>query len=292
MRELLPQYQASLKARGHRPRGIKRYLEQVEQFAQFAESVRVERISPRLVLQFQMRIAERLSASTVGSTMSAVRSFFQWCIEMGYCNDDPTTYVTYPRRCHPLPRPLPDEQLKEVLCRLEDMPEPDSTTYWIWDRNRRVVRLLLYTGLRLDEARTLLWEHVNLEQKTIMVRNGKNGKDRTIPLHPELVKDFSTVVRVSACAVIPARPDGSMFTSGNGFGHIFDRWIPKNIGMRFTAHQLRHTFATSLLRHGADLESVRQLMGHASLETTQRYLLVDAAWLKNAVDCLPDLSDW
>jgi site-specific recombinase XerD len=290
--DLLADYQTALQARGHRPRGIKRYMEQVEQFATFAGKVCVHRVSTRLVIQFQMRIAERLSASTVGSTLSAVRSFFQWCVEMGYCDDDPTTGVTYPRRRNPLPRPLSSEQVRELLQKLDTVPETTSMIRWNWERNRRAVNLLLYTGLRLDEARTLLWEDVNLEQKTITVREGKGGKDRAIPLHPELVKDFSTLARLPQLSVIPARPDGRMFTSGNGFGHIFDRWMPKNTGMRFTAHQLRHTFATGLLRHGADLESVRQLMGHVALETTQRYLLLDSAWLKDAVDCLPDLNNW
>ena len=68
---------------------------------------------------------------------------------------------------------------------------------------------------------------------------------------------------------------------------VFNRWL-QPMGISITAHQFCHTFATQLLRNGADLESVRQLMGHSSLETTQRYLLLDSEWLQRAVDMLPD----
>lgn len=80
---------------------------------------------------------------------------------------------------------------------------------WFWERNRRMILLLIYSGLRLDEARMLLWKDVNVTQRTIRVRCGKGGKSRTIPLHRKLAEEFTQLERRPECAVIPTSPDGA-----------------------------------------------------------------------------------
>ena len=283
---LLPQFEIALTARGHRPRGIQRYMEQVGEFARFAGSVPVSRVSRRLIVQFQMHLSRRLSPSTVGSTLSAVRTFFQWCIEMGYRDDDPTFGIIYPRRVQTLPNPLHPDYIQEMIGYLNNTP-PDGHRRWIWQRNQRMFLLLLYSGLRLDEARLLCWSDVDLQQRTIIVRCGKYGRSRTVPLHQKLAREFRALERIPDHAVIPATPTGKPFANPKGIAHIFDRWLRRQ-GFRVTAHQLRHTFAVELLRNGADIRSIQEILGHASLETTQRYLKVDSAWSRQAIDLLPE----
>jgi integrase len=149
---------------------------------------------------------------------------------------------------------------------------------------------MLYAGLGISEAAALRWQDVDLEAGTLWVRDGKCGKDRSLPLHAVLLDELALVPvheRQSDHAVVGNR-DGS-FRTGKGLDHLFRRWLPR-LGISISAHRLRHSFATELLRHKADLLVIRDLLGHESLETTQIYLTADTAQKQAAVDLLP--SAW
>jgi site-specific recombinase XerD len=224
-------------------------------------------------------------------SLSALRSFFQWILEEELRADDPTTKLPWPKRRQTLPDALSRQQLRTLMYTINTPPE-DLTQHghWIWQRNRLVVLVMLRTGVRISEAVALQWHDVDLEQQTLRVRDGKGGKDRTIPLRKGIVTELRPWQSMDEeRAVLPAYPDGRSFASTKSMAHVFDRWLRAH-GIKITAHRLRHTFATELVRGGADLESIRRLLGHASLETTQRYLDVDADHLRGAVDHLPE--DW
>jgi site-specific recombinase XerD len=291
IKELLGDYQAALQSRGQRPRGIERYIGQLRNFAGWIGTTTVERITPKHVSRYQANLAQRCAPSSLQVSISALRSFFQWTIDEALRDDDPTVRLPWPKRQQTFPRGLSRQQVRHVRYTLDHPPDTLTTKQqWIWQRNRLVVLTLLRTGIRISEAVALQWKDIDLEQPTLRVRNGKGGKERTIPLRPSLVAELRQWQSTNPeHAVLPAYPDGRPFASAKSMGHIFDRWLPQR-GITITAHQLRHTFATELLRRGADLESVRILLGHTSLATTQCYLHVDADHLRDAMDCLPD--DW
>jgi site-specific recombinase XerD len=287
--DLLPQYEAVLKARGHLPRGRERYLGDLRKFAVFAGPIQVSRVTPKLISSFQSNLAKDHEPASLQVSLSALRSFFQWCVEAEHREDDPTERMPWAKRATTIPRSIRASLLGQIMHAIKTMSEGlTRLQQWKWQRNRRAVLLLFYTGVRISEAAALLWQDVDLSEQTVTVRDGKGGKSRTIRMHEVLIREFRRLDRHPEQAVLPSRPAGYPFKRGDLLGKaVFDNWL-RPMGFDVTAHRFRHTFATELLRNGADLESVRQLMGHASLETTQRYLLVDAEWLQQSIDRLPD----
>jgi site-specific recombinase XerD len=173
---------------------------------------------------------------------------------------------------------------------IEEPPDLEEDEQWYWQRNRRAIFLMLYAGLRISEACSLSWREIDLEQGSLMVRDGKNGKDRIVPINATLFQELQKVPvheRKNIFAVAGKRDGTGM--KRKGMTHIFDRWL-KDMGVDLTAHQLRHSFATQLMEAGVNLREIQELMGHESLETTQRYLMVSSERLRRAVDSLP--SEW
>lgn len=251
--------------------------------------IQVSRVTAKLINSFQSVQARDHEPSSLQSSLTSLRSFFAWCIEMEYCEHDPTERFAWIKRPVTLPQPVKKPLLEKIMRAINVLPDDlTGLQQWQWKRNRLTVLVLFYTGLRISEAAALLWRDVDLSERTITVRKGKRGKARTIPMHDVLVQECEPLAGDPEHAVLPARPAGYPFKRGDLLAKaVFDRWL-KPMGFNVTAHKFRHSFATELVRHGVDLESVRQLMGHASLETTQRYLLVDSEWLQQAVDKLPE----
>jgi site-specific recombinase XerD len=292
IKELLGDYQAALQSRGQRPRGIERYIGQLRDFARWMGSTAVERVTPKHISRYQAHLARRCAVGTVRFSICVLRSFFQWVVEEELRDDDPTVQQQVPKRAPTIPRIPSRQQLARMRRVLAVMPDGlTQKQQWIWKRNRLVVMLIRFTGVRISEATALRWADIDLEQRTLTVHEGKGGKSRTIPLHKTLLAELHSWQSANPeHAVLPAYTDGRGFASYKAMAHIFERWLPAQ-GVKLTAHQLRHAFATELLRKKADVREVQELLGHASLETTQRYLHVDAERLRAAIDHLPAWDD-
>jgi integrase/recombinase XerD len=130
---------------------------------------------------------------------------------------------------------------------------------------------------------------VDLDAAELVVRDGKGGKDRVVPIHAKLLGELRVAAAESRSPwAVAGKADGFALTS-KSMAHLFERWLPR-LGIEITAHQLRHSFATEMLRGGANLRDIQDLLGHANLSTTERYLMVSGARLRGAVDTLPE--DW
>lgn len=285
--QLLPAYRSALVARGYRPRGIQKYVEQLRAFVRFAgDEVRAEGISTALITRYQEHLAARCSAGTVGNALTVLRSFCRWTLTQGLRSDDPTLTVVWPRLRKPAPRALSQAELRRLLKAIE---EPDALTEaqcWLWGRNRRAVLLMLFAGLRISEAAALRWREIDLEAGVLLVIDGKGGKDRSVPIHPTLRVELERVAPTRPTWAVVGRRDHQVLTP-KSLAHLFERWLPA-LGVQISAHRLRHSFATELLRNGADLRAIQELLGHSSLETTQRYLMLGSRQLREAIDRLPD----
>jgi site-specific recombinase XerD len=172
---------------------------------------------------------------------------------------------------------------------------PDDLTErerWFWLRNRCFIFLMLFGGLRISEASALLWKYVDLESETLTIVDGKGGKDRVIPLHPVVVGELRIAAAergAKPSQAVAGKRDGAPLNHKSA-GHIFEIWLPRETGLRFGSHRLRHSFATELLRNGADLREIQELLGHKDPATTAIYTLVVPEKLRDAVAKLP--SDW
>lgn len=286
--DLFKEYRISRHADGWRPRGIAAYVRQLELFAEWlGESPTLADITRERVVEYKDDIGQRWEPPTISQALSAVRSFCRWTIDRGLRADDPTHKLRWPKRLESLPRALDSEEIA-ALWKAIQIPEElleDEPAYWWLRRNRRAIFLMLYAGLRISEVATLKWKDVDLKRRYLVVRQGKGGKDRTIPLHATLHAELLATKRQPPNDAVAGRPDGRPM-SAKSLAHIFERWLPAR-GVFISAHVLRHTFATELLRSGADLRAIQELMGHESLETTQRYLKNDADRLRGSIDGLP-----
>jgi integrase/recombinase XerD len=223
---------------------------------------------------------ERYRSSSVARAMSAVRSFHRSLAREGGAPGDPTAGVDRPRVGRSLPRPL---SLEEVA-RLLDGPR-DLTPAGL--RDRAILELLYGSGLRISELVGLDVDDVDLEEGSVRVV-GKGGKEREVPVGRAAREALGAYLAAGRPALASPRSRGALFLNQRG-GRLTrqgcalvlaGRVRAAGIRRRVTPHTLRHSFATHLLEGGADVRVVQELLGHASVATTQIYTLVTREHLR------------
>ena len=228
--------------------------------------------------QLAARRAEGLSNASAARELSALKQFIAFARAQAGMLDPSPPRMRGPRVKKGLPRPVtPDEAVGLAHAVDEDAAEP-----WIGARDRAVLLLLYGAGLRIAEALSLSGGASPLGE-TLMV-TGKGGKQRVVPILP-LVRD--AVADYAAKCPWPLGKTDALFRGAKG-GPLSQGMVQKAMARARTAlglppsatpHALRHSFATHLLSAGADLRSLQELLGHASLGSTQIYTKVDAAVL-------------
>lgn len=294
VRDLLDDYRADLVGRGRRPRGVAGYVSEAKRLLDWLRPgapVAPSDLTPAALTRWRNERAVTLAPATVHADLCVARSFCRFLIAQGHLAADPTAGITFPKPRPRAPRALRPEQVRAMLAALE-IPRRRGEHRHTAERARLGVYLFLYTGLRLAEVAALTWGDVDIEGGTVVVQEGKGGKPRAVPIHPVL-----SVQLAAAALAVPAGelgPERAVIGNRDGtamhpksVADIFSRWL-KARGVTITAHQLRHTFATTMLRAGAPLPDIQHALGHSSLETTQVYLLVDAGHLRRAVGMLPE----
>ncbi len=220
---------------------------------------------------------------SLARSLSAVKSFYRWLAEReGF---EPTAILSTrsPKFQRKLPRPLEEAAASAMI----DTVELQSTEPWVAARDAAVVTLLYGCGLRISEALSLTGSDVPLP--AVLRILGKGGKERIVPVIPAARDAVATYV---ALCPYPTASDTAIFRAIRG-GVLSPRAIQKvmekarmQLGLPATAtpHAMRHSFATHLLAAGGDLRSIQELLGHASLSTTQAYTAVDAAHLMSVYE--------
>lgn len=211
-----------------------------------------------------------LTAATVNGRLSAVRSFYRFALKKGLVENDPAHTITGPKREKPLPKFIREKDMDRLL-----QPEMWGDTYK--DICARTIILLFYeTGMRVGELVMLDDEMVDLDNRQLKV-TGKRNKQRIIPFGAELEQALRDFVRLRDEQV--ERTEKGFFVTSKGQRVTYEqvrRMVKNHLGrvttqQKRTPHVLRHTFATTMLNHEAGLESVKQLLGHESLATTEIY---------------------
>lgn len=211
-----------------------------------------------------------LTAATVNGRLSAVRSFYRFALKKGLVENDPAHMITGPKKEKPLPKFIREKDMERLL-----QPEMWGDTYK--DICARTIILLFYeTGMRVGELVMLDDEMVDLDNRQLKV-TGKRDKQRIIPFGAELEQALRDFVRLRDEQV--ERTEKGFFVTEKGQRVTYEqvrRMVKNHLGrvttqQKRTPHVLRHTFATTMLNHEAGLESVKQLLGHESLATTEIY---------------------
>jgi integrase/recombinase XerC len=219
-----------------------------------------------------------LGARSLARALSAVKSFFRWLGEREGFEPTAVLAARSPKYTRKLPRPLAEDAARALI----DRVEVQAKDGWVAARDVAVVTLLYGCGLRISEALGLTGADAPLPE--VLRIRGKGDKERLVPVLPA-ARD--AVDRYLALCPHPQEPGAPLFRGVRG-GALNPRLVAKvmeqarmQLGLPSTAtpHALRHSFATHLLSAGGDLRAIQELLGHASLSTTQAYTAVDTARL-------------
>ena len=215
----------------------------------------------------------KFASRSLARSMSGLRAFFRWLETEEVASNRTIRQVALPKVPHGIPRPLTVEKAAAVV----DGGRAAEVD-WIAARNGAVLLLLYGSGLRISEALAVVRK--GAEARDVLLVAGKGGRERLVPVLPITQ---AAITRYIELCPYPLAPDGPLFLGAKG-GRLSPRIVQlamermrSALGLPDTAtpHALRHSFATHLLGAGADLRQIQELLGHASLSTTQVYTEVD-----------------
>ena len=263
------------------PRTVEAYAEDLAQFTAYLDgtlgrAARPEDVDHLLIRGFLAELHGRgLKKTSSARKLAALRTFFRYLCREGRLSANPAKLLLTPRRERRIPTVLEEGQVERLL----DVPGDGAAAV----RARAILELLYATGIRCAELVALDTAELDLESRTLRVL-GKGSKERVVL--------FGGRAREAVRAWLSVRPaprpaSDALFLNARG-GRLSDRSVRALVAARVKAvalerrcspHTLRHSFATHLLTRGADLRAIQELLGHASLSTTQRYTHVDTRHL-------------
>ncbi len=210
------------------------------------------------------------SAASVNRRLSALRSYFKFALAKKLCVADPTVRIVGPKKSKALPYFVKENDMERLL---DDISFPDT---FEGIRNHLILEMFYGTGMRLSELTSLDCSDIDRSGKKVKV-TGKRDKQRIIPLAPQLLALVEAYLQKRAMAV--GCSGGALYVDAKG-KRLSNSQVRKIVNEELSLvttmkkrspHVLRHSFATAMLNHGADIEAVRKLLGHESLATTEIY---------------------
>lgn len=224
---------------------------------------------------------EGLTAKSINRKISTLKSFFKYQVKLGEVKQTPMAKVVAPKSEKRLPNFVAD---KDIHTLFEHVEFPDT---WKGQTERLLLQLFYQTGMRLSEAIHLKETNINFSNSTLKVL-GKGNKERVIPVQPELKKEIQLYLEKKKTEFTDSLPD-TLLVSEKG-KPLQPRAVYTSVKsylslvttiQKRSPHVLRHTFATHLMNNGADLNAVKELLGHSSLAATQVYTHNTIEKLKN-----------
>jgi site-specific recombinase XerD len=277
---------------GLSPKSIAAYGGALKQFRAWclAQDLPLEpdAVAARHVLEYleHLRRDRDNGAAAVNRTVTILRNFYRAIVAMGYLDPRANPLVGFPK-IKAAPRKLPVVLDGEEISRLLGAVAPRTI---LGVRDRAIVALLYGTGIRASECAQLREARVDLRAQTVTVR-GKGGHERTVPFNDEVLAFLKEYIQVRGSQL----PQAPFFRSKRGKnisrGTIYERI--RTLGRRariskpLSPHRLRHTFASHLVREGINLITIRDLLGHRQITSTQIYLHVTARDLRSAAEKHP-----
>ena len=254
------------------PNTVEAYRRDLEQFAAFVRNdqesaVAVTAVGHLLIRRYLALLHKEQKKSTIGRKLAAIRSFFRYLLRQGVVAANPAELVSTPKREKRLPYHLNIDEVTTLV-------EAPAGSNLLPTRDRAILETLYSCGIRVSELTGLNVGGADLEGKTVRVL-GKGGKERIVPLgsHAAHALEEYLTARNSPSLETPLflNARGGRLTR-RSVARIIDRYILHLASMKkVSPHTLRHTFATHLLEGGVDLRAIQELLGHASLSTTQKY---------------------
>ncbi|HTE27839.1 tyrosine-type recombinase/integrase [Flavitalea sp.] len=255
---------------------VRAYQDDLAQLIEFTaaqfEETDPRRLSPAFVRSWLASLKEqKLSARSINRKISSARAFFKYLMRTGILTHSPMTNVTAPKIARRLPGFVEEKDMGTLLTHVEF---PDT---WKGKTDRLLLDIFYNTGMRLSELMNLKESQVNLNAKSIKVL-GKGNKERVIPVSRDLTERISQYIEVKK-TLIPGNGGPILLVNDKG-KKLYPKYLYLTVkhylslittSDRKSPHILRHSFATHLSNNGADINAVKELLGHASLSSTQIY---------------------
>ena len=274
------------------PETVRAYETDLRQFGQFLRDEHCNGVAPgpRGIDNLAVRgfvahqIRRGLSKTSVARKLSSVRSFLRYAVRDGRVDVNVAEGVPTPRTPQPLPRTL---TVDETFALLDTIQGDDEVSR----RDRAILEMLYAAGLRVSELVGLDLKDLDLSGGLVRVL-GKGNKERMVPFGRQAQKALRNWLSASAAMRDRGGDHDAVFLNPRG-GRLTDRSVRRILNKRLleaaihahlSPHDLRHSFATHMLGSGADLRAIQELLGHASLSTTQRYTHVDTDALMKVYD--------
>jgi integrase/recombinase XerD len=267
------------KEKGYSQNTLLAYAGDLNQLVDYAESTvtpetnETLRLDAKLLAGYLHSLKDKgYKSSTIARKVAAAKSFITFLVERGELRDDLTPVLVSPKVKKPTPSPLSPSDLRNLLAEPGKLPTPEAK------RDSAMLELLCATGLRASELMALDVKDVNLKKNFIRCR-GRGSKIRIIPIDDrvaKIVKDYCDNARTQ---LINDEKETALFVNRRGerltrqgFWQIVQNYANKaGLNVKVTPRSIRHSFAVQKLRSGADLQSVKELLGHAHVSTTKAY---------------------
>lgn len=296
MQQLLEDFLQHLRnERGQAEHTQRTYASLLGRFVRWAEEnslnswreVQLKTLMDYLLQEQQRKLArtpdgskKKLSTSSLYLEIAAFRAFYKFCETEKFLPENVAEHLTLPRRWKRLPKSLTAEEIERLL-----RPLIPATPESMCDE--AILELAYASGLRLAELRGVRLEQLHLEAGFLTVI-GKGNKERVVPVGRKAIEAIQRYLDSGRPRLIKPKSPGLVFLTRRGTGfsapslwlHIKNRVALAGIERNVTPHMLRHSFATHLLENGADLRVIQEMLGHASISTTELYTHVTAQRLQ------------
>jgi integrase/recombinase XerD len=225
----------------------------------------------RKIINEHSRLLSHLSPESLYLEIAALKAFFKFCELEGFLPSNPAENLSLPKRWQRLPKALSDQEIDLILKKPDD--NSPSTLC-----DQAILELAYASGLRLAELRSIRLEQLNLDAGFVTVI-GKGNKERVVPVGQKAISALVEYLNYGRPHLVKKHSPATVFLTNRGtaFAHVTmwlrikKRFLSAGITRNITPHMLRHSFATHLLEHGADLRVIQELLGHSNISTTEIY---------------------
>lgn len=275
--------------RGLSQNTIDSYTRDLEKLTLFLEENEINSspiiIDKNLMQKFIYETAKKVNPRSQARIISGLRSFFDYLVFEDYRQTNPTDLIETPKIGRKLPDTLSEDEINDLISAI-DLSHPQG------ERNRTIIETMYSCGLRVSELINLKISDLFFEEGFIKV-TGKGNKERFIPIHFTAQKYISIYINSIRNQIKPIKSfEDTLFLNRRGKGltrqMIFTILkglaVKIDLNKKISPHTLRHSFATHLLKNGADLRAIQQMLGHESITTTEVYVHLDTTYLKEVVE--------
>lgn len=277
-------YDHSKYFRGYSKATIKRYRQAINYYCQFSSLTELEQITDKSLREmfFNGRVERNWKPASFISYQKSLSVFFKWCITQKYLTANPIADIESPRLERHLPVNLSKQDAFKLLESVYNYPYESN---FIRLRNHAIFSTFILAGLRKQEILRLRYTDVDLENMSLFIHDGKGSKDRMVPINSVLAISLDKYIQERKKKSITCIEFFASSLQNRGISETTLKRLIESVRtstkIPFSAHKLRHTFATLMMQGGCDIYSLSRMMGHNDIKTTTLYLYATTEHLRS-----------